>query len=118
MTGVQTCALPILRPGIVSGDVYSAWAQAVYRELGRRHERHHCGYTVGIGFPPSWVGGSRVTGLARDGKLEILPGMVFHILSWILGDKPAEYCVSDTVLVTRDGCELLTTFEREPIVRF
>jgi Xaa-Pro dipeptidase len=106
-----------LRPGVMSGDVYSAWSRAVHRELGRRHDRHHCGYAVGIGFPPSWVGGNRVMGIARDGKLEILPGMVFHVQSWILGDKPAEYCVSDTVRVTRDGCEMLTTFEREPIVR-
>ncbi len=105
-----------LRPGAVSGDVYAAWSRAVYGELGRQHDRHHCGYMVGIGFPPSWVGGSRVTGIRRDGKLEIQPGMVFHVQSWMLG-TPAEYCVSDTALVTEDGCELLTMFEREPIVR-
>jgi Xaa-Pro dipeptidase len=106
-----------LRPGEVSGNVYAAWSRAVYGELGRRHDRHHCGYMIGIGFPPSWVGGSRVTGIRHDGKLEIQPGMVFHVLSWILGAHPAEYCVSDTALVTEDGCELLTMFEREPIVR-
>jgi Xaa-Pro dipeptidase len=106
-----------LRPGAMSGDVYAAWSRAVHGELGRRHDRHHCGYMVGIGFPPSWVGGSRVTGIRRDGKLEILPGMVFHVQSWMLGTRPAEYCVSDTALVTQDGCELLTMFEREPIVR-
>jgi Xaa-Pro dipeptidase len=106
-----------LRPGEVSGNVYAAWSRAVYGELGRRHDRHHCGYMIGIGFPPSWVGGSRVTGIRHDGKLEIQPGMVFHVLSWILGAQPAEYCVSDTALVTEDGCELLTMFEREPIVR-
>ncbi|HEX6469585.1 MAG TPA: Xaa-Pro peptidase family protein [Streptosporangiaceae bacterium] len=106
-----------LRPGAMSGDVYAAWSRAVHGELGRRHDRHHCGYMVGIGFPPSWVGGSRVTGIRRDGKLELLPGMVFHVQSWMLGTQPAEYCVSDTALVTEDGCELLTMFEREPIVR-
>jgi Xaa-Pro dipeptidase len=106
-----------LAPGAMSGDVYEAWSRAVYGELGRRHDRHHCGYMVGIGFPPSWVGGSRVTGIRRDGKLEIQAGMVFHVQSWMLGTQPAEYCVSDTALVTNDGCELLTLFQREPIVR-
>jgi Xaa-Pro dipeptidase len=107
-----------LRPGAMSGDVYAAWSHAVHGELGRRLDRHHCGYMVGIGFPPSWVGGSRVTGIRRDGKLELLPGMVFHVQSWMLGTHPAEYCVSDTALVTREGCELLTLFTREPIVRY
>jgi Xaa-Pro dipeptidase len=106
-----------LRPGAMSGDVYAAWSHAVYGELGRRHDRHHCGYMIGIGFPPSWVGGSRVTGIRPGGKLEIQAGMVFHVQSWMLGTQPAEYCVSDTALVTDDGCELLTTFEREPIAR-
>lgn len=107
-----------LRPGVKSGDVYAAWAKAVQDELGQTYERHHCGYMVGIGFPPSWVGGSRVTGIRREGELEILAGMVFHVQSWLLGSGPAEYCVSDTALVTPEGCELLTQFEREPIVRY
>jgi Xaa-Pro dipeptidase len=48
-----------LRPGAVSGEVYAAWQQVIDDGLGHaRHRRHHCGYAVGIGFPPSWVGGS------------------------------------------------------------
>ena len=43
--------------------------------------RHHCGYLVGIGFPPSWTGGNRVTGLRHDSELVIRTGMTFHILS-------------------------------------
>ena len=71
---------------------------------------------VGIGFPPSWVGGGAVVGLRRGGDLVIREGMVFHVLSWLLGQRPADYVVSDTILVTADGGELLTTTVREPIV--
>lgn len=106
-----------LRPGVLGGQVYAAWQQAMDEGLGHNHyQRHHCGYMVGIGFPPSWVGGSSVVGLRRGGELLIRAGMVFHVLSWLLGQEPGDYVVSDTVLVTPDGCELLTSTPRDPVV--
>lgn len=108
-----------LRPGALSHDVYGAWQQVVDEALGHaQYRRHHCGYMVGIGFPPSWVGGSAVVGLRRNGTLEIREGMVFHVLSWLLGVRPADYVVSDTVLVTADGGELLTQTPSRPAVVF
>lgn len=106
-----------LRPGALAGEAYSGWQQVIDAGLGHpRYRRHHCGYLVGIGFPPSWVGGSAVVGLRDGGDLVIREGMVFHVLSWILGQEPADYVVSDTVLVTALGGELLTTTRREPTV--
>jgi Xaa-Pro dipeptidase len=71
---------------------------------------------IGIGFPPSWTGGTGVVGLRPGSDLVMKEGMVFHLLSWILGQLPADYGVSDTALVTRDGCELLTATPRAPRV--
>jgi Xaa-Pro dipeptidase len=106
-----------LRPGAVTADVYAAWQRVVDEGLGHSHyRRHHCGYLVGIGFPPSWVGGSAVVGIRNGGDLVVREGMVFHVLSWLLDQEPADYVVSDTVLVTADGGEVLTTTPREPLV--
>jgi Xaa-Pro dipeptidase len=106
-----------LRPGAVTGDVYAAWQRVVDEGLGHsRYRRHHCGYLVGIGFPPSWVGGSAVVGIRHGGDLVVREGMVFHVLSWLLGQEPADYVVSDTVLVTADGGEVLTNTPRGPLV--
>jgi Xaa-Pro aminopeptidase len=100
-------------PGAVTGDIYEVWQRVVDDGLGHReYRRHHCGYTVGIGFPPSWVGGA-VQGIRRGGDLELRAGMVFHVLSWLLGQRPGDYCVSDTVLVTADGGEALTRTRRD-----
>ncbi len=107
--------LDALRPGASAGAVYAAWQKVVDAGLGHSgYRRHHCGYMVGIGFPPSWVGGSAVVGLRRDSDLVIAPGMVFHVLSWIFGTHLPDYLVSDTVLVTVHGGELLTRTSREP----
>jgi Xaa-Pro dipeptidase len=106
-----------LRPGARAGQVYDAWQGAVNARLGHsRYRRHHCGYITGIGYPPSWTGPGTPLGLRPGQDFGLREGMVFHVFSWILGQGPADYGVSDTALVTADGCELLTTTAREPII--
>lgn len=106
-----------LRPGVASGEVYDAWQQVVDEAFGpAAYRRHHCGYAIGIGFPPSWVGGATVAGLRAGGTTTIREGMVFHLLSWILGQPGGDYGVSDTVVVGPAGAELLTSTPRGPRV--
>lgn len=101
-----------LRPGAVTGEVYAAWQRVVAGSVAPAEPlRHHCGYLVGIGFPPSWVGGGAVLGIRAGGEVEIAPGMTFHLMSWVT--RPTGHVVSDTVLVTETGAELLTSTPRE-----
>lgn len=96
------------RPGATGDDVYRAW-QAVADDAGLRHyRRHHCGYLVGIGFPPSWTGGSVVTSLRPGSTLELRAGMVFHLHSWFTNTGCGDYFVSNTALLNDNGCEILT----------
>ena len=106
-----------LRPGIRARDAYDAW-QAVVDAAGMPdYRRHHCGYLVGIGFPPSWTGGPRVTGLRHDSDLEIQEGMTFHLMSWFTETGRGNYFVSNTVLLGPEGAEVLTTTPAGPFVR-
>jgi Xaa-Pro dipeptidase len=108
-------AVAALAPGVLARDVYAAW-QAVVEAAGLAHyRRHHCGYLVGIGFPPSWTGGNNVTGLRHDSDLEIRTGMSFHMLSWLMGTGRGDYFVSNTVLLGPNGPEVLTTTPLGPI---
>jgi Xaa-Pro dipeptidase len=105
-----------LVPGARTGGVYDRWQDVVDEGLGHHdYRRHHCGYMVGVGFPPSWVGGGAVLGIRRGGQLEIRENMVFHVLSWLLGQPPGDYCVSDTIVVTADGGRFLTRSPRGPV---
>ncbi|MCA1439293.1 aminopeptidase P family protein [Ensifer sp. IC4062] len=106
-----------LRPGARARDVYAVW-QAVVDDAGlSHHRRHHCGYCVGVGQPPSWTGGNTVTGLRHDSDLEIRTGMSFHILSWLMGTGKGDDFVSNTLLLTETGPEVLTRTPLGPIVR-
>jgi len=42
-----------IRPGVKAGQVYQAWQEVVDAAGLSHYRRHHCGYMVGIGFPPS-----------------------------------------------------------------
>jgi Xaa-Pro dipeptidase len=109
--------LGALRPGARAREVYAAW-QGVVDAAGLGHyRRHHCGYLVGIGVPPSWTGGNTVTGLRADSTLALETGMTFHILSWLMGTGRGDYFRSDTVLLGADGPEVLTRTPAEVTVR-
>jgi len=106
-----------LRPGRLAKDIYADW-QRIVDEAGLSHyRRHHCGYCVGIGFPPSWTGGNSVRGLRSDSTLEIREGMSFHILSWLMGTGRGDYFLSNTVLLGPSGAEVLTKTDAGPIIR-
>ncbi|MBO6717926.1 MAG: aminopeptidase P family protein [Rhizobiaceae bacterium] len=106
-----------LQPGTTAGAVYQAWQDVVDAAGLSHYRRHHCGYLVGIGIPPSWVGGSRVTGLRAGSDLVIEAGMSFHVLSWLMGTGHGDYFMSNPVLLTETGAEILTETPFGPIVK-
>ena len=104
-------------PGVQAGNVYRIWHEALVRHGITTYQRHHCGYSVGIGFPPSWSGSGVPVGLRPGSELRLRAGMVFHLMSWLLGSPHGDSFLSDTVVVTDDGCELLTNISRDLCMR-
>ena len=71
---------------------------------------HRTAYSVGIGFPPNWSEGKTLA-LRPDDGTTLQPGMTFHCVPSIFGGEFG-MCFSETVLLTEDGCEVLTDFPR------
>lgn len=108
--------LDSLKVGVAAREVYAGW-QAVVDAAGMpEYRRHHCGYLVGIGFPPSWTGGNRVTGLRHDSDLVLKEGMTFHAMSWFTETSRGNYFVSNTVLLGASGAEVLTRTPMGPTI--
>lgn len=105
-----------LRPGRKAREVYADW-QKVVDDAGMPHyRRHHCGYLVGLSFPPTWTGGNAVTGLRHDSDLELREGMSFHLLSWFTETGRGDYFISNCALLGPEGAELLTRAPNGPVV--
>ena len=105
-----------IKSGAKAGDAYAAWREVARKGGLKDYERHHCGYLVSIGFPPSWTGGSMVTALAPNSKLELKVGMTFHTHSWFTNTECVDYFISNTSLLTEDGCEVLTSETAETLI--
>jgi Xaa-Pro dipeptidase len=105
-----------LKPGGVAGDAYAAWREVAAVAGLADYNRHHCGYLVGIGFPPSWTGGSMVTSLFPGSERRLEAGMVFHAHSWFTNTDVVDYFISNTVMLTEAGAEVLTDQTPETLI--
>lgn len=104
-------AIAAIRPGKTSGAVDEACRQVI-RAAGLEHAFvHRTGYSIGIGFPPNWSEGKTLA-LRPGDKTMLEPGMSFHIVPTLFLDDFG-MCFSETVVVTDDGCEVLTDYPRE-----
>lgn len=99
----------ILRPGILFEDLYIT-AMKVFEEAGfAAILPGRCGHGMGLStheFPS----------LMKGNKIPLEPGMVFTVEPGLMTKDWGGVRHSDTVLVTDDGYELLTSLRRDRIV--
>ena len=69
-----------------------------------------CGYSVGVGFPPSWADGAAFIAEGNDTVLE--PGMTFHLPIMFRVPRRFGVGMSETIAITEEGCEVLTEESR------
>ncbi len=115
ITGMQAIC-DALKPGAKAGDVYQAWKDVADGAGLSDYHRHHCGYMVSVGFPPSWTGGSMVTSLQPGSSRELKVGMTFHAHSWFTNTDVVDYFISNTVMLTENGAENLTHRTPETLI--
>ena len=103
-----------IRDGVPATRPHEA-ARRVIAQAGLEHSRvHTSGYGLAPGFPPSWgeplhmIGGSPYT--LRAGMVVSVEPPIF------IGEERIGVRIIDNVLVTADGCELLSRFSRDIIV--
>lgn len=108
-------AIAKMRPGTPAEEVDHA-ARSIIDDAGYGDKfRHKCGYSIGIALPPDWS--EARTMMLRGGESRSLePGMVFHVLPAVFEYKEYGVGVSETVLVTESGPEILTDVEQKLFV--
>ena len=69
-----------------------------------------CGYSVGVGFPPTWADGAA---FIAEGNHEVLQaGMTFHLPIMFRVPRKFGVGMSETIAITEEGCEVLTEESR------
>lgn len=105
-------AIDTIRPGVTSGEVDAACRQTILG-AGFNDYTHETGYSIGVAYPPGW-NESHIMNLHPGDPTVLEPNMVFHLVpSLIIHEIQGHVGFSDTVVVTEDGCEVLTDTEVE-----
>jgi Xaa-Pro dipeptidase len=105
-------AIAAIRPGVTSGYVDEACRKVIEDAGFEEMFRKRTGYSVGVGFTPSWME-AEIFDLKKDDPRVLKAGMVFHMPPALRRFKKYGVGNSETVLVTENGCEVLTSFPRE-----
>ena len=104
-----------IKPGATSGEVHNA-NKAVFTKYGcGQMLGHRTGYSVGINYPPDW-GEGHIMSIWDGDERPLQPGMTFHLVPGFLDLGRYAITVSDTVLVTASGCEVITNYPRDPVI--
>ena len=106
-----------IRPGITVSDTDN-----LVRNILKTNDKNgklvtRSGYSIGIAFPPSWDEGYILSLMQGDSQI-LLSGMTFHIIPWLWGVEGKQTMgISDTIVVTENGCESFFTLEEDFVVK-
>ncbi|MFI5284641.1 MAG: M24 family metallopeptidase [Candidatus Dormibacterales bacterium] len=106
MLALQTRAIEVMAPGVTAGEVELATVRLA-EELGVQDSlRHHVGHSIGLE-------GHEAPFLDRGDEAVLEPGMVFTVEPGVYVKELGGFRHSDTVVITEDGCRLMTDYPRE-----
>ncbi len=115
LADMLNAVIDAFKPGATAEEVDAA-SNRVAAEAGMGSGvRKRVGYSVGLNFPPDW-GEGYFLDLKPGETTELRPGMVFHVPPTMRLPGEAPIAISETVLITEDGREVLTDYRRELIV--
>lgn len=105
----QQAAIDAMRPGVLAKDVFAIAVQAVIDAGIPTYKRQHVGHGIGVEYYDLPV-------LTPDSPTPLEVGMIFEVETpyYRLGVGGA--FIEDTVLVTENGAEIVTTLDRDLIV--
>ncbi len=107
-TDALLLAKSVIKPGVRACDVFEvARARIDGANIGYKQGRR-VAYAIGIAFPPGWDEGHIISINVNETR-PLEPGMVFHLITTMRLQGLGAIGCSDTVLVTADGCETLTS---------
>ena len=105
MLALQSCAIEVMAPGVPAGEVELATVRLA-EELGvAGNLRHHVGHSIGLE-------GHEAPFLDRGDDAVLEPGMVFTVEPGVYLKELGGFRHSDTVVITEDGCRLMTDYPR------
>lgn len=105
-------AIDTIKPGVKAGDVDKACRSVIENAGYGEYFRHRTGYTIGI----DWVQQHSIN-IVPGNPTELRAGMIFHVIPICMFFGEGAVGMSDSVLVTEEGAEVLTELDRKLYIK-
>jgi Xaa-Pro aminopeptidase len=106
MLALQTRAIEVMAPGVTAGEVELATVRLAQELDVADKLRHHVGHSIGLE-------GHEAPFLDRGDEAVLEAGMVFTVEPGVYVQELGGFRHSDTVVITGDGCRVMTDYPRE-----
>jgi Xaa-Pro aminopeptidase len=106
VTSAQRAAIQAIRPGAIMKEVDAAARQVIADASYGKEFNHSLGHGIGLAV-------HELPRLAPDQNRKLAPGMVVTVEPGIYLPEWGGVRIEDDVLVTEDGCEVLTSVPKE-----
>lgn len=101
---------PMLRPGMISGDVYRAHDEALAAAGLHNYIRMRTAYSIGVSYPPGW-GEWHIMDIKAGDPRPLQARLSLHSGSQVVFRNRFGIGLSDTVIVRDDGPETLSAID-------
>ena len=107
-------AIETIRPGIQAGEVDRICRSKIQSIGLEKYYKSRTAYGLGIGFPPNWAEG-HIYSIRPNDETILKENMTFHIIPTMFREDFG-MAISDTVIITDKGCEVLTHYPRDLVI--
>lgn len=97
-----------IQPGVPVHELARTWNRTLAKYNLEKPSR--IGYSIGIGYPPDW--GERTISIRSEDETILTENMTFHLIGGMWMDGYG-YELSESIRVSADGVETLTSFRQE-----
>ncbi len=100
-----------IKPGVPASYIDSIARDVISKGASHVEQAARTAYSIGIGFPPDW-GEGHILSMVRGHDRPLEKNMTFHLIPWVQVPGYGGVGVTETIVVTEDGCRSLFNFEQ------
>jgi len=101
-----------IKPGVPASEIDAIARRIIADGAPNVEQAARTAYSIGIGFPPDW-GEGHILSMRRGHDRPLEKNMTFHLIPWVQVPGHGGVGITETIVVTDNGCRSFFDFERK-----
>ena len=101
-----------IKPGVPASEVDLIARDIIKKGAPHVEQAARTAYSIGIGFPPDW-GEGHILSMVKGHDRPLEKNMTFHLIPWVQVPGHGGVGITETIVVTENGCRSLFDFPQK-----